>query len=102
MYYFADTVDMMGRESKIDDIADMKPQYTRRQAVTGKNIHVLGLSPCKTSKVAMLRNNLVGMLTVESRCWSHRKTGKLVIVNSLTFYNVSRNELFEFWLFFLL
>jgi hypothetical protein len=49
-------------------------------AATGKKIHVLGSSPCKTSKVAMLRNNLVGMLTMESRGWCHRKTGMLVIV----------------------
>jgi hypothetical protein len=49
-------------------------------AATGKKIHLLGSSPYKTSKVAMLRNNLVGMLTMESRGWCHGKTSRLVIV----------------------
>ena len=52
-----------------------RAQYTTRQAGTRKMNDVLGLSPCKPSKVAMLRNNLVGMLIVESRGWSQIKVG---------------------------
>jgi hypothetical protein len=66
-----------------------------------EEIHVLGLSPCKTSKVAMLRNNLVGRLTMESRGWSHRKTRRLVIMHSLTFYDSSQINYFNFCHFFL-
>ncbi len=55
MYYFAVEECMMGCWSKLAVAAG-----------TGKKIRILGSSPRKTSKVAMLRNNLVGMVTMES------------------------------------
>ncbi len=81
MYYFAVEEYMMGCESRMDDIADMK-HTVHPQADCNRNEDPLfGLSPCKTSKVAMLRNNLVGMLTMESRGWNQRKNGRVVIVH---------------------
>ncbi len=56
--------------------------------------------PCKTIKVAMLRNNLDGMLTMESRVKSHRLTRRLVIIHSLTFYYFSEINYFNFCHFF--
>ncbi len=70
MYYFAVEECMMGCWSKLAEAAG-----------TGKKIRILGSSPCKTSKVAILRNNLVGMLTMKSRGWINRKISRLVIMH---------------------
>jgi hypothetical protein len=67
VYYFAVEEYIMGREIKMDDIEDMKHTVHPQADCNRDEDPLFGLSPCKTSKLAMLHNNLVGTLTMESR-----------------------------------